>query len=89
MAAWKIRRGSISALVAISCSVGIPIVLGVLFTSLFPWSPLGPEELLEWVWDTFSGTNAAHLPWTVSAWLAGLALGVGVRFALERKEKRR
>jgi len=56
-----IRNRAMAVVAAVCASVVIPAALGILFTSFYPLSPLGPEDLLEKAFHIFIGTEAQHL----------------------------
>jgi hypothetical protein len=88
LAALRIKSRPIALLTAAACSVGVPLVAGVLFTSLVPLTSFGPEDFLQRGWDTLVGSGAANLPWTLIAGLAGGALGwSAARYAARRRAR--
>jgi hypothetical protein len=88
-AAFIIRNRIIAVVTAVCASVFIPLALGLLFTSLYLNSPLGPEELLEKAFHLFIGSGTSHLFQTLFCMALGTALGfVAVWFVMRLRCRR-
>ncbi|RJO62123.1 MAG: hypothetical protein C4542_04945 [Dehalococcoidia bacterium] len=84
VAATKIKAPALAVIVTVSASIVIPLALAILYTSFFPWSPLGPEEFLDKYLRILIGEHGDNLPRLFISVFIGVAFGFAVRYIVTR-----